>query len=112
MNNETKELIRWMLNHSAWYLVKATNCKGREGFKLMSEKHSPVRFYKKHVVERIEYFLKKKRVRLILSRSAIRAVDGRKPEKKIYKKSLHKSKPVCEKCYFPTGLLKAKNANH
>ena len=86
MTKQQKDLI-WLLLQEDHYLVKSINAKGKEVYKILEGRQTPVQYFTEANVKKVKDFLKSdSKKRMTLNLSAVRQLHGKNYLKMLYMK--------------------------
>jgi hypothetical protein len=86
MTDQQKDLI-WLLLQDDHYLIRTINARGKEVYKVLEGRQTPVQYFSEADVKKIKDVLKSdSRKRMTLNLSAVRQLHGKNYVKVLYKK--------------------------
>jgi hypothetical protein len=86
MTDQQKDLI-WLLLQDDHYLIRTINSKGKEVYKVLEGRQTPVQYFTEADVKKLKDILKSdSKKRMTLNLSAVRQLHGKNYVKMLYKK--------------------------
>jgi len=94
MTKNQKDLI-WLLLQEDHYMIKTINAKGKEVYKVLEGRQTPVQYFSEVSVKKVKDFLKSdSKKRMTLNLNAVRQLHGKNYIKMLYTKKRRQRQDV------------------